>query len=119
MVEAIAEADGCEQRTGAGETCVARNPGIDHWELDVLQRAGASEKVEGLKHESDAPIAHRGERVVGERRHLISLETIRATRCAVEAAENIHERGLAGAGRSHHGHELPRANSAEMPVSAR
>src|SRR5262245_13728052 len=113
MVEAIAEADGGEQRTGAGETCVPRSPGIDHWELDVLHRAGASEKVEGLEHESDAPIAHRGERVVGERRHLISFETIRATRCAVEAAEDVHERGLAGAGRPHDSHDIAASKLAQ------
>src|SRR5262245_21044939 len=106
MVEAITQPDLGKQGAGARETGTARNTRVDHRQLHILQRGGACQQIEGLEHESDATIAERRKVIVAKRAHFDAIETIRATACPIEAAEDVHEGRFPGAGRSHHGHEL-------------
>ena len=44
----------------------AAHAGVDQRQLHVVQRGGPGQQVEGLEHEPDLPVAHPGQRVVGE-----------------------------------------------------
>ena len=58
--------------------------------------------MELLKHKAQVAVAQISERVIAEVFHRGVVEPVAATGRAVEAAENIHGRAFAGAGRSHY-----------------
>ena len=82
--------------------------GVDQRQLDVLERRGAGEQVEGLEHEADLPVADLGALVAVEPRDVDAVEEVAARRRPVEAADDVHERALAGARRAHDRDELAR-----------
>ena len=49
---------------GALDAFVRGNAGIDQRQLDVVQRGGAGQQIEGLKHEADFFVADAGQFVV-------------------------------------------------------
>ena len=79
----------------------ARDLRVDERELDVLQRGGAREQVEGLEDEADLLVADRRQLVVVHRLDRDAVEEVAAGGRAVEAADDVHQRRLAGAGRAH------------------
>jgi hypothetical protein len=79
-------------------------------QLHVLERRGAGEEIESLEDEADLGVADLGEGVAGEVRDVLAVEHVASGGGAVEAAEEIHEGGLAGARRAHDRHEVARAN---------
>ena len=83
-----------------------RDVGVDEREHHVSEHRGARHEVERLEHEAQARRAHVGQVVVRELGDLHALEAIRAGGRAVEAAERVHERRLAGARRPHDGKKL-------------
>ena len=72
-------------------------------QLHVLERARAREEIIGLKNEPDPQPAHAGELVIVERAHVLALEEVAAARGNVEAAQDIHQGGLARARGPHEG----------------
>jgi hypothetical protein len=71
-----------------------------------VQRRGPREQIEGLEHESDLLVADPGQLVVVQLAHPMAVQPVFARRGAVEAADQVHEGGLAGAGRAHDGDEF-------------
>ena len=65
-----------------------------------------AQQVEALEDEADLGVADDGALVAAELRDVGAVEDVRAGGRAVEAADDVHQRRLAGAGRSHDGHEL-------------
>src|SRR4051794_24974109 len=80
---------------------------VDERELDVFDGRRAREQIETLKDEPDLRVADDGALVAVERRDVDAVEFVRAVGGTVEAAEDVHQRRLAGAGGAHHGDELP------------
>jgi len=63
-----------------------------------------------LKHEPDLPIPDCRQIVVRQTRHVAAVEVIRAACRPIEAAENVHQGRLAGAGRPDDGDEFAALN---------
>jgi hypothetical protein len=97
MVHALAEVDGLKDELGAGDALGLRGAVVDERQLDVVQSGGAGEQVEGLKDEADLLVADAGELVVVECGDVVPVEPVAALRGRVEAADEVHQRGLAGA----------------------
>ncbi len=67
---------------------------------------GAGEEIEGLEDEADLLVANAGELVVVELGDVVAVEPVVALRGRVEAADEVHQRGFAGAGGAHDGDVL-------------
>jgi hypothetical protein len=106
MVHALAEVDGFEDELGAGDAFGGGGSVVDEGELNVMQSGGAGEQVEGLEDETDLLVADAGELVVVELGDVVAVEPVAALGGAVEAADEVHERGFAGAGGTHDGDVL-------------
>jgi hypothetical protein len=85
---------------------------IKERQLHVLERRGAGEEIESLEDEADLELRS-GEASPERVRDVLAVEHVDVRRSAVEAAEEIHEGGLAGARRAHDRHEVARANLQE------
>ena len=79
---------------------------IDQRQLDVVQRGGARQQVEGLEDEADLLVADARQLVVVQLADQLAVEPVAALGGRVQAADQVHQRGLAGAGRAHDGHVL-------------
>ena len=66
VAHAAVEVDGVQRGGGAFDAFGGRGAVVDQRELDVVQRRGAGEQVEGLKDEADLAVADAGEFVVVE-----------------------------------------------------
>ena len=84
-------------RAGLPVAAVAR--GVDVGEHHVLERGAVAEQMEGLEHEADAPRSQRGALVLAQRRGVDAVDQVGARGGAVEAPEDVEQRGLAGPGR--------------------
>src|SRR5581483_2089543 len=78
---------------------------VDHGKLYVFTSRRAGEKIERLKNETDSPASHAGEFPVGVARDIFSGQPVRAGIRDVEAAQDVQQRGFAGAGRAPDGDE--------------
>lgn len=67
-------------------------------QADVFDTGEGREQIEELKNKSDLVAADFGELVVGESREIFVVHANRAGRGAIEAADQIEERGFAGPG---------------------
>src|SRR5262245_57980148 len=101
MIRSRVEADG-EQRLqrsrpsfGGGRVCVQQR------QLDILDGAGAGEQVELLKDEPDLLAPDISQLVALESADADAIERVGTGRRYVEAPEDVHQRGLPRAGRSH------------------
>ena len=79
---------------------------VEHRQLDVLHGGSAGEEIEALEDEADLGVANHRALVAVEGRDVDAVEVVGAGGRAVEASQDVHQRRLAGAGRSHDGHEL-------------
>ncbi len=91
---------------GAGGALGGGSAVVDEGQLDVVERGGAGEEVEGLEDEADLLVADAGEFVVVELGDVVAVEPVAALRGGVEAADEVHQRGFAGAGGAHDGDVL-------------
>ena len=107
VVDAIAETDLLERAERALSSRVAISS-VDERQLDVLDRVETREQIEGLEDEAEMLVAKTGELVVGELADVLAGQEIRATVRDVEAAKDVHQGRLAGAGGTHHREELAR-----------
>src|SRR5690606_2973437 len=76
--------------------------------LDVLQRTGARQQVEALEDEAELPVADVGELVLAQSVDPLAVQDVRPRGRPVQAADDVHHRGLAGAGRAHDRDHLAR-----------
>ena len=86
-----------ERREGLLLPLGAGDAGVEERQLDVAQERGLGQQVEGLEDEADLLVADRGELEAGELRDVLAVQAVGALGRRVEAAEDVHEGGLAGA----------------------
>jgi hypothetical protein len=79
---------------------------IQQRQFHVVERGGARQQVEPLEHEADLLVADRREVVFRHPGHVLAIEKVVPAGRTVETAEDVHQRGLAGARRTGDGHEL-------------
>ena len=80
--------------------------GVVERQTDILKRASASQQVEALEHEAEALAADTGEIRLAQCRDIDAFHEVMTAGRLVEAAENVHQRRFARAGRAHDGDEL-------------
>ena len=71
-----------------------------------MQRGGARKQVEGLEDEADFLVADAGQLIVVKFADQLAVEPVLALGRGVEAADQVHQRRLAGAGGAHDGDVL-------------
>jgi hypothetical protein len=103
MGDAVAQAHEVDELVDPAVVGVAA--GDRHRQDDVLPRVEDRKQVEGLEDEADAIATQLRQRVVVERRQLDAIQHHRPRRRPVEAREEVHEGGLAGARGPHDGRE--------------
>ena len=96
----VAEADALQGLPGALTPMSAARP-VEQGKLHVGQGAEAGQQVVGLEDEADFPVANVGQLVVAQRSHVLAVQGVGAGGGNVQAAQDVHERGLAGAGDAH------------------
>ena len=79
---------------------------IEQRQLHIFERAGTRQQIEGLEYEADAPAADASQRRLIQLRDVDALQQVLAAGRAVQAAENVHQRGLAGPRGAHDRDEL-------------
>jgi hypothetical protein len=80
-----------------------RNAGINQGQFDIAQRIGARQQIESLKNKTDFAVADFGQLIVVHLADLAAVEFVSAGGRRVQAAEQVHQGGFAGAGRPHDG----------------
>ena len=79
---------------------------VEQRQLDVLERRRARQQVEALEDEADLRVAEIASSSFDMPRDVLAVEEVVPARRPIEAAEDVHERRLAGARRARHRHEL-------------
>ena len=95
------EPDPLERLGGAAQPLAPRDMGVDERQLDILQRRRARQQRERLEDEADGAVAHLRELAVAQVRHELPVQPVAAAVGGVEATDDVHQRGLAAARRSH------------------
>lgn len=106
VLRAVGEADALERLEGALAALVGVHARVEKRQLDVLPDRRARQEVEGLEDEAELLIADARQCLRGHRGHVFAVEPVAALRRRVEAAEDVHQGGLAGAGRADDRDEL-------------
>jgi hypothetical protein len=99
--QAVGEADAVDQLVEP--LLVDLAAGERERQQDVLLGGEDRHEVEGLEDEAEPIAAQPGERLVAEPADLLAVDGHGAARRRVEAREQVHQRGLAGARRAHDG----------------
>ena len=100
-IGAIVEADGGEHLADAPLALAGRHAEQRQRQRDVLRDAQVRQHVERLEHEAQPFAAQDGQRVVVERRQVDAAEPHRTGVGAVEAGDQVEQRGLADARLAH------------------
>ena len=108
MMHPVCEPQGLQGRLRFALAFLAGGGGIEQRQGDVVQGAGAGEEIEGLEHEADFGVSDAGQFVLLQFPHRVAVEDVPARGGRIEASQQVHEGGLAGAGRTGNGHELSR-----------
>ena len=77
----------------------ARRSRIHPWQRDIVDRAGRFQEIVGLENEAEGLAPDPGKGIRPQRAHLAAREAIRTARGAVEASQDVQQRGLARTGR--------------------
>ena len=80
---------------------------VDEGQLHVLLDGEGLDEIILLEDEADLLVADAGELAVGEVLDVRAVQKVGAPGGDIQAAQDVHEGGLAAAGLAHHGHELP------------
>ena len=100
------ETDRLERVGRPGQAAPAGDARVQQPVGDVLQRAQPLDEVELLEHEADAAAAHGGEAAVAEAADVDAVDADRAARRLLQRADDVHQRRLAGPGRTDDDDEL-------------
>src|SRR5205823_6150281 len=107
VVEPVAETDTFERaRRELFRVFLRARAVIEQWQLDVVQRGRTSQQIEALKDEAELLISYIRELILAQPLYADAIERIGALSRDIEAAENVHQRRLSGAGRAHDCDEL-------------
>ena len=93
-----------------------RHPLIDQGQLHVFPGVEGGDQVKPLKDEADLLVAHVGQLPVGQLGHIHPIQMIVPVGGDIQAAEDVHQGGFAGAGRPDDGHELAPVDAQGDPV---
>src|ERR1039457_2989744 len=88
---------------GALQALGAGHSGVDQGKFHVVQGGGAGQQVEGLEDETDLTVADARQLVVGHLADQVAVDVVQALGGGIEAADQVHEGGFTGTGRSHDG----------------
>ena len=100
VLEPVAEADRGQRGRGPLPSLRPAHAAVDQRQPDVVQGAGAAEQLERLEDEADGAVAQLGQLGVGEGRDVAAADPQQPVGRPVQAAEQVHQRRLAGAGRA-------------------
>src|SRR6185437_738389 len=103
VVHARAEIDGCQSIFGALNALISRRATVDQGKLHVVQSGGAGQQIKSLENKPDLTVANAGQLVIIKLADEVAVEPVTAARGSIQAADKVHERGFAGAGRAHDG----------------
>ena len=118
VVHAVGEADLLEQQLDP-RLALARAVAVEEQRhLDVLEGGDLRQQVEVLEDEADLAVADVGELVDVELRDLLAVEAVGAAARRVEAADDVEQGRLAGAGRTDDGDELAGLDLEVEPLAA-
>ena len=84
----------------------AAHAGVDERQLHVLPGRHGGQEVELLEDEADAPVAHLGQLGLAHAGHVLTGQGVGAGRWRIEAAEDVHQGGLARSRWPDDGHVL-------------
>ncbi|GEM_PF-5404282 len=110
MVETVTELQLVEQFGGAGMAFGGRQARIDRRNFDVFLRGRCRDQVIALEDEAEGSAPQCCQRVGIECRYILAVEQILSAARAVETAQNVHQRRLAGAGCAHDRNEFASLN---------
>ena len=108
--QSIAETEPLQGGLRPAETLLAANALVHQWRGHVVQCRRPGQKVVRLEDEADRPAAHEREPVVAQLIDRLAVEDVQAGRRSVQAAQDVHHRGLAGARRPDDRQELAVGN---------
>lgn len=106
VVGAIGQAQAGQQSLGAGMAFGSADAGIDRRHLDVFLGRAGRDQVVALEHETKGFAAQPGQCVAIQVRDVFPGEQVVAHGGAVEATEDVHQCGFAGARGADDGNEL-------------
>ena len=103
VMDAVGQADAGQRLHRDLPAFVRGNAGINQRQFHIAQRVGARQQVECLENKTDFAVADFGELVVVHLAHAVAVQLVFAGGRRVEAADEVHQRGFAGAARPHDG----------------
>ena len=106
MVAPVGQSHRLELGARARRPLLGWDPAVEQRQLDVLEGRRPREEIERLEDESNLLVSDPGEGVRTQVRDIGPVEDITPGARRVEAAEEVHEGGLARARRTHDGDEL-------------
>ena len=106
MLVATAQPHARERRRSPRTLLAERQSPVTQRKLCVFQRTGSRDQIEVLEDEADLPAPQLGQFVLAGAPDIPPVQPVCAPGRPVEAPEQIHERGLPGAGCAHHRDEL-------------
>ncbi len=102
VTQAVFKPHGRQRRPGAIMALRPRHAAVAQRKLDVFNGRRSREQVEALEYEADLPIANLGQLVRRQVRDIPAIQDIASGRGRVQAAEEVHERGLSRSRRTRH-----------------
>src|SRR5712671_4563828 len=106
MVSAIGQADLIQQLQRPLSRLSVGNVGVGQRHHHVFHCAGAGQKIEALKDESNLGVSQRRPLIGGVVGDFLAIEPILPGCRPIQTSEEVHERALAGAGLSHQRHHF-------------
>jgi hypothetical protein len=110
VVEPMPESDRLQGRHREPSALSPAKAAVDQRQCHVVDRVGAGEQLERLEHEADPLVAQPCELAVVHAGHVAPGDPQGAAARSVQASQQVHEGGLAGARRAHDGDELARVD---------
>src|SRR5258707_5679109 len=110
MIETVAESDPGKRRGRPAMSFGGGYAPVQHGKLHIFQSAGARKQMEILEYKAKLAVTDFGQVVVVKLRNRMSAQQVAARSGAVQAANNVHQRGFSRAGSTHDRHKLALAN---------
>jgi hypothetical protein len=95
VIHTVPQAHLFERASGALAPLLGSHAGVDERQLDVVERRGPGQQVEGLEDEANFLVSDVGQLVVVHLAHLLAVELVAAFAGRIEATDEVHQRRLA------------------------
>ena len=107
MVNPVGKAHGFQRGAGTLAPLLLLHAAVQKRQRHIIQRRQLGQQVEGLEHKADLLVAHLGQLLAGAFGNLPATQQIAAGGGHIQAADQVHQRGLAAAGGAHNGQIIP------------